>query len=142
MKYIFVNLKRFDIGPEYGGVNRLAPSAKWAETIVKNVGPGLEKLLNDGSKAVFTFFFPEAHVIAAAGAKGNFPVLVGCQGVHWDDTAPGGNFGAFTTSKPAAATLPELSASTRASLLMVGPRDVLTMITPSFIRAKSALSRM
>jgi triosephosphate isomerase len=28
---------------------------------------------------------------------------VGCQGVHWDDVRPGKNFGAFTTSVPAAA---------------------------------------
>ena len=28
---------------------------------------------------------------------------LGCQGVYRDDTAPGGNFGAFTTNRPAAA---------------------------------------
>ena len=36
-------------------------------------------------------------------AKGGFPISIGCQGVHWDDIVKGGNFGAFTTSRPAAA---------------------------------------
>ena len=31
-------------------------------------------------------------------------IEVGCQGVHWDDVRPGKNFGAFTTSVPAAAS--------------------------------------
>ena len=98
-KYIFVNLKRFDVPPESGGVNRLAAPGKWAEAIVSKVCAGLEKY---SGKAVFTFFFPEAHVAQAAG-QGASTLVVGCQGVHWDDLAQGGNFGAFTTSRPAAA---------------------------------------
>ena len=35
MKHIFLNLKRFDIAPEYGGVNRLAPAAGWGRAIVE-----------------------------------------------------------------------------------------------------------
>ena len=50
----------------------------------------------------FAMFFPEAHVLTAAGAlcEGS-PVKVGCQGVFRQDTAEGGNFGAFTTSRTA-----------------------------------------
>ncbi|MEG0854669.1 MAG: triosephosphate isomerase, partial [Angelakisella sp.] len=29
MKFIFLNLKRFDVPPEFGGVNRIAPMADW-----------------------------------------------------------------------------------------------------------------
>ena len=101
MKYIFVNLKRFDVPSESGGVNRLASSDKWADTIVSNAGKGLEKYSRD--KVSFTFFFPEAHVMQAVAAKGSFPLSIGCQAVHWDDIAKGGNFGAFTGSRPAAA---------------------------------------
>ena len=36
MKHIYLNLKRFDVPTEYGGVNRIAPVADWAEFIVKN----------------------------------------------------------------------------------------------------------
>ena len=35
MKHIFLNLKRFDISPEHGGVNRLAPMRDWGRTIVE-----------------------------------------------------------------------------------------------------------
>ena len=101
LKYIFVNLKRFDVPPESGGVNRLATPDKWAGAIVSSVCPGLEKYPKD--KVAFTFFFPEAHVAQAAAARGGSSLVVGCQGVHWDDLAQGGNFGAFTTSRPAAA---------------------------------------
>ena len=100
LKHIFVNLKRFDVPPESGGVNRLAVPAEWAKAIVSKVSAGLSKYPAD--KAVFTFFFPEAHVAQAAAQGASSPVI-GCQGVHWDDLAAGGNFGAFTTSRPAAA---------------------------------------
>ena len=36
MKHIYLNLKRFDVPTEFGGVNRIAPVAEWAEYIVKN----------------------------------------------------------------------------------------------------------
>lgn len=34
MKHIFLNLKRFDVPVELGGVNRLAPVAEWGRAIV------------------------------------------------------------------------------------------------------------
>jgi triosephosphate isomerase len=100
LKYIFTNLKRFDVPPDLGGVNRLAPPGKWAETIINGVEAGLEKYCG---KADFTFFFPEAHLLAAAAVRGSRLISIGCQGVYWDDITPGGNFGAFTSSRPAAA---------------------------------------
>jgi len=90
LKYIFVNLKRFDIPKEMGGVNSLAPMENWAKTII------------EGCKAVdkygvtTTFFFPEVHILNAVNSYG---IAVGCQGVHAEDTET--NFGAFTTYRPA-----------------------------------------
>ena len=34
MKHIFLNLKRFDVPAEMGGVNRLAPLYAWGSTIL------------------------------------------------------------------------------------------------------------
>ena len=49
-------------------------------------------------------YFPEAHIPAAVAAKKpGSPVKVGCQGVYRADTSVGGNFGAFTTNRPASA---------------------------------------
>ena len=36
MKHIFLNLKRFDIPKEYGGVNSIAPIGEWGSFIVSN----------------------------------------------------------------------------------------------------------
>jgi triosephosphate isomerase len=99
-KYIFVNLKRFDVPVETGGVNRIASPDKWAETIISGVCTGLEKYR---SQAAFGFFFPEAHIVRATAAAGGTSLSIGCQGLHWDDVARGGNFGALTSSRPASA---------------------------------------
>ena len=100
MKHIFLNLKRFDVPVELGGVNRLAPVTQWAKTIVEGTQEGLKKY--DPAKVEFVQFFPEAHILNAAAAlcQGS-PVQVGCQSLYRADTAVGGNFGAFTTNRPA-----------------------------------------
>ncbi len=100
MKHIFLNLKRFDIPKELGGVNSIASMQDWAGYIVSNTQQALEKY-GEG-QAEFTMFFPEAHLIGAVTALSeNSPVKVGCQSVFRDDTAVGGNFGAFTTNRTA-----------------------------------------
>ena len=49
-------------------------------------------------------YFPEAHVIPAVQAAGDGSMIeVGCQSVYRADVAPGVNFGAYTTNRPAAA---------------------------------------
>lgn len=99
MKYIFLNLKRFDVPVQYGGVNRIAPLDKWGAYIVENTQQALEKY--DPSEVEFVQYFPEAHLLNAVGARSeNSPVKVGCQGVYRMNTAVGGNFGAFTTNRP------------------------------------------
>lgn len=101
MKYIYTNLKRFDIPADMHGVNRIAPIKSWAQNIVDSVQ---DELHSYGDKMKFTFFFPEAHIINAAGAKkSDSPVKIGCQSVHSEDVAAGGNFGAFTSNRPASA---------------------------------------
>lgn len=100
MKHILLNLKRFDILPEYGGVNRVADPGKWGSFIVSSIQEELKKY--DKKEAEFVVYLPEAHIIpAVAGLTKDSPIRIGCQGVYRQDTAPGGNFGAFTTSRTA-----------------------------------------
>jgi len=102
MKYIFLNLKRFDVPKSEGGVNSIAPVDGWGAHIVKAV----QQDLAGYPDAQFVMFFPEAHLL---GAKQVFAesvknIALGSQGVHFDNISTGGNFGAFTTSLPAAAS--------------------------------------
>lgn len=100
MKHIYVNFKRFDVSKESGGVNSIATIDKWASYIIENIET---KLTNYDSKKVdFTLYFPEAHLIEANNAKAkNSPINLGSQSVYRDDLSVGGNFGAFTTNRPA-----------------------------------------
>lgn len=100
MKHIYLNLKRFDVPPEYGGVNRLALVKDWGATVVKATQEALRKY--DPAEVEFVQYLPEAHLLSAAAAltEGS-PVKLGSQSVYRMDTAVGGNFGAFTTNRPA-----------------------------------------
>lgn len=100
MKHIYLNLKRFDTPASLGGVNRLAPVARWAEAVVGGTQEALKRY--DPAQVEFVQYLPEAHLIPAAAARcEGSPVRLGCQGVYREDTAPGGNFGAFTTNRTA-----------------------------------------
>lgn len=100
MKHIFLNLKRFDISPERGGVNRLAPMADWGAAIVNGTQDALSAYGQD--RVEFVMYLPEAHLLNAAAARNHSGAIrLGCQGVYRDDTAAGGNFGAFTTNRTA-----------------------------------------
>ena len=102
MKHICLNLKRFDVPGRFGGVNGIAPVAEWGAYIVHQT----EKILRsyDSGKAKFTMYFPEAHILGASAAlSADSPIRIGCQGVYRENTAAGGNFGAFTTNRPASA---------------------------------------
>ncbi len=102
MKHIYLNLKRFDIPAEYGGVNRLSPAADYGKTVISAVQNGLKSY--DPGQVEFGIYFPEAHLLSALSARENgSPVRIGAQSVFRTDTAPGGNFGAFTSQRPAAA---------------------------------------
>lgn len=43
MKHIYLNLKRFDVPVEFGGVNRLAPVADWGRAVVEGTQEALKK---------------------------------------------------------------------------------------------------
>ncbi|MCK9547406.1 MAG: triose-phosphate isomerase [Sphaerochaeta sp.] len=95
MKRIYLNLKRFDIPRERGGVNSLCDPREWGSHIVLHTQDTLQEFQN----VEFVMFFPEAHLIPAITAKNACsPIEVGTQGLHWEDTVVGGAFGAFTTS--------------------------------------------
>ncbi len=98
MKKIYLNLKRFDVTKEKGGVNSISSIDSWAKYIVENTQNGLEKYKG---KCEFAMFFPELHLLGASKAKTNDMITVGCQSVHELDTKAGGNFGAFTTLRSA-----------------------------------------
>ncbi len=111
MKHIYLNLKRFDVTPEHGGVNRLFEPAAWGASIVDALQDGVMPYTD---RADFTIYLPEAHIIGALDAhKEESSLRIGCQGIHRATTAPGGNFGAFTTLRPAS------------SMMQIGCTDVL-----------------
>ncbi len=102
MKHIFLNLKRFDVPPAFGGVNRIAPMQDWGGFIVRSTQEALRKYSAD--EVEFVQYLPEAHLLSAAAALSEgSPVQLGCQGVYRMNTAVGGNFGAFTTNRPVSA---------------------------------------
>ncbi len=100
MKHIYLNLKRFDVPVELGGVNRLDSVRNWGRRIVSDTQEALERYA--GEAVEFVQFLPEAHLLSAVAAlhQGN-PLQIGSQSVYRMNTAPGGNFGAFTTNRPA-----------------------------------------
>ncbi len=102
MKYIFLNLKRFDILPQYGGVNKLAPAREWGACIAAALHAGIARSRDLGGNISVAAFLPEAHILGAAAAIPPESALeIGCQSVHYEDTSPGANFGAFTTLRTA-----------------------------------------
>ena len=94
MKHIYLNLKRFDVPVELGGVNRLAPVKDWGAAVVNGTQEALRRY--DPAQVEFVQYLPEAHLLGAAAAltEGS-PVKLGSQGVYRMNTAVGGNFGAF-----------------------------------------------
>ena len=62
MKHIFLNLKRFDITPELGGVNRLAEPSAWGEAVTSSIKEVAERYAD---VAEFAAFLPEAHLLGA-----------------------------------------------------------------------------
>ncbi|OON93120.1 MAG: triose-phosphate isomerase [Candidatus Epulonipiscioides saccharophilum] len=98
MKHIYLNLKRFDLPPECGGVNRISSMKDWGPTIIESTQGELKKYPD----TEFVMYFPEAHLIGANNALDNDANLeIGAQSVYRADTAIGGNFGAFTTNRTA-----------------------------------------
>ena len=64
MKHIYLNLKRFDIPREKGGVNSIADPKEWGSFIVKNT----QEQLKAFKDTEFAMFLPEDHLIPACSA--------------------------------------------------------------------------
>ena len=102
MKQIFINFKRFDVPVEYGGVNKLCDAVGWGDFVARRVSEILAGFTGECVRC--TAFFPEAHLLSALRAASDRKLLaVGCQGVSELDVEAGGNFGALTAMRPAAA---------------------------------------
>lgn len=100
MKHIYTNLKRFDVPTCFGGLNRIAGIDRWAKDILAQTQPMLSHYVD----CEFVMFFPEAHLLNASAALSiDSSTALGCQGLMYEDIQEGGNFGAFTSSLPAAA---------------------------------------
>lgn len=98
-KYIYANLKRFDITTENAGLNSFAAPKEWGQYLAKEVN---ERLVEAGFPIECVMFFPEAHIIPALSQMGDSKGFqMGCQGVYRKDTEKGKNFGAFTTQRTA-----------------------------------------
>ena len=81
MKHIYLNLKRFDVPVDFGGVNRLAPMQDWGAAVVRGTQEALGKY--DPAGVEFVQYLPEAHLLSAVLARTeNSPVQIGCQGVY------------------------------------------------------------
>ncbi|MCW6652809.1 triose-phosphate isomerase [Aerococcaceae bacterium NML210727] len=101
MKYIHLNLKRFDIKDTLGGVNRSGELKEWGAQIVQAVQERLEQIKQE-HEVEFAVYLPEAHLISALTAVKQPEILkIGCQSVYRQDVEKGGNFGAFTTQRSA-----------------------------------------
>lgn len=105
MHRTFINLKRFEVPRKLGGLCPADNPVKWIESIIDQaVAFGL----SSPDKVQLTYMLPEGLVAAGAKKTSRFAksktkhLAIGCQGVHWEDVRPGKNFGAFTTSLPAA----------------------------------------
>ncbi|MHC1761743.1 MAG: triose-phosphate isomerase [Negativicutes bacterium] len=106
MKHIFVNLKRFDVSRRFGGLCAFDSPKEWIEGVIaETIGQGLGCM----SAISLTFLLPESLLIPAVEKLARYPasdtanIHIGCQGVYRENVRPGGNFGAFTTNRPAAA---------------------------------------
>ena len=108
VKHIFVNLKRFDVSRKFGGLCAMDSPKDWIEWVIsETVLQGLGSMKEIG----LTFLLPESLLIPAISKLDSYErsetlnVSIGCQGVYRENIRPNGNFGAFTTNRPAAAAL-------------------------------------
>lgn len=108
MKYIFINLKRFEVPREKGGLCPEDDPVRWIQSIIEQSHAqglcGLEDV-------IVAYLLPESLVYPAKQLVSEYHtektdgIFIGCQGVHWKDIEPGKNFGAFTSSLPAASAV-------------------------------------
>lgn len=115
---IFVNLKRFDVPVSRGGICPSEDAASWIQSIItESVSFGL----GSAGNCELVYILPESLFVSARTtlrqieASKQAGLFLGTQTVYRQNTAPGGNFGAFTANLPASA-----AAALGASWTMVG----------------------
>lgn len=100
MKHIAVNLKRFDVPKSLGGISLLENHNDYVNYIIAPLVEEISKYKD----SKFYFYLPEAYLLEANKLiKDSSNIVLGCQSNHYDDIGDNGNFGAFTSEKPAAA---------------------------------------
>jgi triosephosphate isomerase len=103
---IQINLKRFDIPRELGGICPFSKPQEWIELVIEE---SIKCRLGNTKNLHVTYLLPEALILSAANKLKTFPdeeamgIDIGCEGVYREDIKKGGNFGAFTTNLPATA---------------------------------------
>lgn len=102
MKYIFVNLKRFDVPRIYGGICPNEDPVEWIRTVLEE---SHSLHLNSLQNAQLVYILPESLIATAIRSQKDekIEVPIGCQAVYREDVRPTGNFGAFSTNRPASA---------------------------------------
>ena len=104
MNRIFVNLKRFEVPREQGGVCPAENPYEWIQTVMISAA----RINFDAfSEIQLVYILPEGLIHSALGALSESSgdqtnsIAIGCQGVHWKDIEAGVNFGAFSSLLPA-----------------------------------------
>lgn len=85
MKHIFLNLKRFDITPELGGVNRLAEPGQWGQAVASSIKDVADAYAD---VAEFAAFLPRRTSSVPPMRRAGSHLGIGSEGVHGADTAP------------------------------------------------------
>ena len=65
MKYIYLNLKRFDVPKSEGGANDIASANEWGVNIVEGIARGVEEY----DDIAFAAYLPEGYIMSAANAN-------------------------------------------------------------------------
>lgn len=106
MKEIFINLKRFDVPMDKGGICPKNNSKEWIEWVIEE---SINNKLGTLEGIKVSYMLPESLLIPAIEKFNTYSkdeiknLSLGSQGVYREDVKVGGNFGAFTTNLPAAA---------------------------------------
>lgn len=138
-RYVFVNLKRFEVPRARGGICPTDEPFAWIQSVIEETAAaGLGAL----PRLRLVYLLPEGLLAPALEARrlagATTSIAIGCQGVHWEDLRAGANFGAFTTLLPAQAaaamgaswTLIGHSEERRAKLQMIEAYDPQSSLLP------------
>ena len=116
-KNILINLKRFDVATEYGGICKNSDPIDWIKTTIQSIiqsGWGKSKDINLVIFVPDILLKPAIEQITLNPSKDVSSISIGSQSCHYDDVSESGNFGAFTSLSLASA---QASVGCKASLI-------------------------